>query len=263
MRNFLFKKFILFSKKGFTLVELILALAILSILAVGVSAAMSYGSDFYVKNRKYSQATSFANDIINGINGELYTAYGAYIENELNTGQGASLSFSADAKYAPYGRRIFLDTSTYTVVCQNKDGTATDSLKSRYQKGLYVKNLMFEVKHNPAYDVDGVESSGMFDASVDNILTFSFQIYDDETLKLLYEVKDFSIVLDNMVSQINSPANITKSASELKAMLKIGKGEIDDYNKDLLDFDAPANLNSDMNLTAKYYNMLYFDIDAN
>ena len=280
-----FKKTIFSLKKGFTLVEIILALAIMSILTLAISSAMSYGTDYYIKNRKVSQATSYANDLINGINQELYNAYGAYMENETQTGQGASMSFSSDAKYSDFQRRIFLDTSAYKIVCQNKDGTEASTLKSKYQKDLYVKNLMFEVRHNPAYDVEGVASSGMFDATVDNIVVFSFQIYDAENLKLLYEVKNFSIVIDNMVNRINSSENVNKSAAELRAMLVIKKGKIDpsipydvdtegylnddtyqNYLSRKADYFSFENLNendysADKNLNAKYYNILYYRID--
>lgn len=243
------------NRKGFTLVELIVVMALLAVLAVGLSATISFGAHTYINTRTDAQAVSLANDLINGFKEELKFSTGAYIEHNDQTELGANLAFSSESAYASYGRRIFLDMSNYRVICQNRDNSQADTLKSKYYTNLKIKNLKFETANNLKYETTGGYGSGQFAGNVFNIVKISFQVYDSNNT-LRYEVIDYHIELERMITLIFD--NFTGSNIDYDKLV-IKKEDLGGlYNSDIVDFRNPLNLNADFNLINEHYNMLYY-----
>lgn len=276
------------SKKGFTLVELIVVMFIISVLSVSLSTMLVSASATYLSVRARSQAINLATDLLNGINEEIKQANKIYLGyHTTDIGSTDSLRFDTAVDYSSFefdvppnkGSEFFDDLTNYIFQCyaetngENKsvvaisrsDGTSGNQIiKSMYYQNLQVRNMTFEVQENKLISIDPNLPKIQ---PINNILQVSFQIYatnrvnDDGTPQLLYQVKDYNIICENVLANLFE-SNFNISDKELGADdLNIFKENIDGYDVSQIDFTNPNNIdasNNTMSLRNPHYNVICF-----
>lgn len=280
------------SKKGFTLVELIVVMFIISVLSVSLSTMLVSASATYLSVRARSQAINLATDLLNGINDEIKQANKIYLGyHTTDFGSTDSLRFDTAVDSSSFefdvppnkGSEFFEDLTNYIFQCyaetngENKsvvavsrsDGSSGNQIiKSMYYQNLQVRNMTFEVQENKLISIDPNLPKIQ---PINNVLQVSFQIYstnrvnDDGTPQLLYQVKDYNIICENILANLFE-SNFNISDKELGADdLNIFKETIEGYDVSQIDFTNPNNIdvsNNTMSLRNPHYNVICFSRKA-
>lgn len=216
------------NKKGLTLVELLIVIAVSAIILVMMMGVMSYGVQLYNRIRRTANAINLSNDLMSGINDMVSYAYMATISGESETSadspswknwQGVNehldtmimcVSYRASTDYR--GKLVY--QKSY------KDGTNTRYTKlyavpSKYYGGLYVTNLAFERSLNRSMlvrDENGLEVNDEDTGAFYSLLKVSFDVITqaviedtdngyDGHMKLYHAERTFC--LENLFSNYN------------------------------------------------------------
>ena len=215
-------------KKGFSLMELVIVIAVSSIILVMMSGILTYGVQLWNDVRRTTNAINLANDLLTEMNDMVCYSYMATISGESET----SADFPTWKKWAGIHER--LDTM---IMCVNYN--ATTDLKgkivyqksyevngvtnytnllvipSRYYGGMYVTNLTFERLQNRSFlvrDERGEEVTDGDKGVFYSLLKISFDVITTAKLekddngydghKRLYHAER-TVCLENLFSNYN------------------------------------------------------------
>ena len=215
--------------KGFSLTELIIVIAVSSIILVMMSGILTYGIQLWNDVRRTTNAVNLANDLLTEMNDMVCYSYMATISGESET----SADFPTWKNWAGIHER--LDTM---IMCVNYNATTdlrgkivyqksykdemdytryTDLLviPSRYYGGLYVTNLTFERLQNRSFlvrDESGAEVTDSDTGVFYSLLKISFDVVTSAKLesdnngfdghKKLYHAER-TVSLENLFSNYN------------------------------------------------------------